>query len=333
MATRLFVLVCCLMFVLPAGAAEPLTFTSQYGPGKPQTLFWERFVSQIEAARPGEFDASIVIGGALGGEKEEAEAVRLGAITGTLSTAANLTTWVPLGAVLDLPFQFEDRAHIRRALSGELGEMLKAAYRDEGFHVPAFIVFGARHLIGDRAFEEPADISGVTMRVLQSDLHVALWRSLGANPTALAITEAYGALANGVVSAMDMTKSGYEALKLYEVAPVLSETAHIWAIGVVYFDAAFWDGLSPETQALFTKAAIGAAQYFDELAMDEQEAALARTAALGAQRVRVPGAPWRRALGDFARDYAATLDDPRAGAALAAIEAARALPEPKGSIQ
>ncbi len=312
-----------LLAVQPALAAERITVTSQYGPGKPQTLYWEHFAQELEAARPGAFEVTIVTGGAMGGEKEEAEAIRLGSITGSLSTIANLTTWVPLGAVLDLPFLFEDMGHIERTLAGPLGDTLKAAYREEGFVVPAFIVFGARHILSKKPITVPSDIKGLTMRSLQSDLHIALWRSLGANPTALPITEAYGALANGVVSAMDMTKSGFEALKLYEVAPILSETAHIWAIGVVYFNADFWDGLDEADRHAFEAAARSSAAYFNEIAAAEQAEALARTIEKGAKLQEVDQGPWREALGSFARDYAQGMDDPRATEALGDIEAAR----------
>ncbi|GAB5376080.1 MAG: TRAP transporter substrate-binding protein [Acuticoccus sp.] len=312
-----------LLLAEPAIAAERLTVTSQYGPGKPQTLFWEHFAEELEAARPGVYDVTIVTGGALGGEKDEAEAVRLGSITGTLSTVANLTTWVPLGAALDLPFVFADRDHIMRVLDGAFGDMLKEAYREEGFVVPAFIIFGARHVLSAEPIETPADLAGQTMRALPSDLHIALWRALGANPTALPITEVYGALANGVVEAMDLTKSGYEALKLYEVAPYLSETAHIWAIGVVYFNAAFWDELGAEDRALFARLSRNAAAYFNNLTEKEADAALARTVQMGAKSIAVDQAVWRAALGSFAEDYASGMTDPRAGEAIEAIEAAR----------
>ncbi|MEM8852111.1 MAG: TRAP transporter substrate-binding protein [Pseudomonadota bacterium] len=319
-------LIVALAFVCVVGSAaaqDRLTVTSQYGPSKPQTLFWERFKSIIEAERPGAYDITIVTSGALGGEKEEAEAMRLGAITGALSTVASLTTWVLAGTVLDLPFVFEDEEHIVRALDGPVGESLKEAYRSEGFEVPAFIIFGARHLIGQTPRTAPGTMEDVTMRVLQSDLHIALWRSLGANPTALPITEAYTALSNGVVDAMDMTMSGFEALRLYEVAPVLTETAHIWAVGVVYFDVNFWNGLSDEDKALFTRAARESAAYFNTLAAAEQEAAMARAEALGARRVSVESAPWRAATAPFVDAYVSALDDPLAQSAFQAIKNAR----------
>ncbi|MEM6848335.1 MAG: TRAP transporter substrate-binding protein [Pseudomonadota bacterium] len=302
---------------------ETITVTSQYGPGRPQTVFWEVFRDRIGEALPGRFNVRIVTGGALGGEKEEAQAIRLGSIDGALSTVANLTTWVPEGAALDLPFIFDGPEHILAALDGPAGERLIAAYGDEQFIVPAFIIFGARHVIGDAPFETPADLEGVTVRSLQADLHVAFWRALGANPTTLAITEAYGALSNGVVDAMDMTMSGYDALKLFEAAPVLSETAHIWAIGVVYFSAEFWSGLTAAEQDAVASAANEAAVEFNRLAADEQASAMARTTEKGATRVSVNPDPWRAALSPFVNDYVSQRDDARLRDVVDAIKAAR----------
>ena len=305
-------------------AQETLTFSSQYGPDKPQSLVWERFGEILERERPGAYSVKIVTNGALGGEKEVARSIRLGAITGALSTVANLTTWVPDGAVLDLPFVFDGRAHVKRVLDGPLGARLGEAYRKEGFEVPAFIVFGARHLVGDRPLTRPDDMEGVTMRVLESDLHVALWRTLGANPTAIPITQAYSALSSGVVDAMDMTKSGFDALKLYEVAPVLSETAHIWAVGVIYFDSTFWQGLDDGERALFARAAREAAAHFDALAAAEQETAMARALDRGARQVTVDRAVWRDAVAGFVERAVAEMDGRGTAEALETIRAERA---------
>ena len=87
-------------------------------------------------------------------------------------------------------------------------------------------------------------VTGKTMRVLQNPLHTDLWRSLNANPTPVPITAAYNALKTRVVDYMDMTMSGYEALKLYEVVPYFSRTAHIYALGAMYLNLGYWNALS-----------------------------------------------------------------------------------------
>lgn len=312
-----------LLVALPAAAQQRVTVSSQLPADKPQSLFWVRFAEIVAAERPDAYAFNIVTSGALGGEKEEAEGVRLGAIAGALSTAANLTTWVPGGTVLDLPFLFTGRDHIARALSGPLGDDLLARYRAAGFEAPAFVVFGARDLISDRPLETPADLAGLTIRSLQSDLHLAFWRFLGASPTALPITEAYTALANGVVDAMDFTKSGYEGLRIDEVAPVVTETEHMWAIGVVYFDPNFWAALPAADRALFARAARQSAAYFDALTREDNAAAMARTVARGATLVPADQERWSEATAPFVDAYVAGLADPDVARMVELVRAAR----------
>lgn len=294
--------------LLPAGPAlaqaKPLTVSVIYGPEKPQSMVWFRFAQLIEERLPGQFEINVVTNGALGGEKETTEGIRLGSIHGALSTLANLTTWVPEGALFDMPFVFRDADHIRAVMAGPIGDEFKAKYEEQGFKVLGYIIYGARHVISRDPIEAPADVDGKKMRVLQSQLHIDLWRSLGANPTPVPITEAYNALETGVVDYMDMTKSGYEALKLFEVVPNFTETGHIWALGVMYLGKAYWDALTEEQQAVFQRTADQVIPFFNELAAYEQSLALGRTVEQGVNVIRPDKGPWQEAMASFWQSYA-----------------------------
>jgi len=290
------------MSVFAVGAAQaegkPFTLSVIYGPQKPQALIWKKFSELVNQEIPGQFDFKIVTDGALGGEKETSEGIRLGSIQGALSTVANLTTWVPEGALFDMPFMFRDAAHIEKVMSGPIGDDFKKLYADQGFKVFGFIIYGARHVISKDAILTPADINGKKMRVLQSPLHIELWKSLGANPTPVPITEAYNALETGVVDYMDMTMSGYHALKQF------TRTSHIWSLGVMYMNQSYWDGMTAEQQAAFEKAAAEAIPYFNGLAAAEQEASLAKAVEGGAKVHDVDGAVWQKAMEPFWQSYA-----------------------------
>jgi tripartite ATP-independent transporter DctP family solute receptor len=294
-----------LAIAAPAFAAgKPVTVAVIYGPDKPQAKLWYRFRDIVAEKLPGAFDFRIVTGGALGGEKETAEGVRLGSINAAESTLANLTTWVPDGAVFDMPFMFRDAGHIDRVMAGPVGDEFRRKYEDEGFVVLGWITYGARHVISREPIRSPDDVKGRKMRVLQSALHVELWRSLGANPTAVPITEAYNALETGVVDYMDMTKSGYQALKLYEVVPNFTETSHIWALGTIYVGRDWFNGLSTDEQAVFRDAGREAATYFNQLAADEQAVSLQATIEKGAKTHEPDAAAWRAAMAPFWESYA-----------------------------
>jgi len=287
-----------------AEAQRRITVTSLYSQDKPQTQVWVKFRELLEERLPGQFDMRIVTDGAMGGEKEEAEGILLGSINGSLSTIANLTTWVPEGALFDMPFMFRDQAHIDKVLSGPIGDEMKALYYAQGFTVLDFITYGARQVLTKQPMSSPEQVRGKTKRVLPAQLHIDLWSSLGANPTAVPITEAYSALETGVVDMMDMTKSGYHALKLFEVAPYITETNHIYALGVLYFGNNFFDSLTDEQKAVFREIAPIAAAHFNTLAESEQGASLKIAVDGGATVVEADIEAWQAAMAPFWEAYA-----------------------------
>ena len=288
-----------------AQARTALTVASLFGDDKPETQIWHRIRDLVEERLPGRFAFNIVGNAALGGEKEVAEAIRLGAVQASLSTVSALSGWVPQVQLLDLPFLFRDAAHVRATVSGEIGAELKHRLAAQGFVVADFINYGARHLLTREPVTRPEELRGKRIRVIQSPLHTRLWSAFGAVPIGVPIPETYNALQSGVANAMDLTKSAYAGFRLYEVVPCLTETGHIWASGVVCFAAAFWNGLDDEAKAALGQAAGEGAAHFDELIVADEERSIAVAAAHGG-RVFQPEMreAWEEGARDVWRDFA-----------------------------
>jgi TRAP-type transport system periplasmic protein len=230
-----------------------------------------------------------------------------------LATAASLSAWSPLAEVLDLPFAFRDHAHLARVLQGELGREIAASLEAAGFVAPAFVDYGPRNLLARAALPVPEAMAGRRVRVIDSALHRRLWQGLGAVPAAIPIPEAYNALSTGVVDTMDLTVPASVGFKLYEVAPVTTETRHIRASGAVLFAASFWAGLDAAERALFADAAREGSALFDRLIAEEETRARAEAIAGGGRFVpaqalerweaagRVAWGPTAEAAGGLAR--------------------------------
>ncbi len=274
-----------------ASAAQTLTVASLFGDAKPETRIWFKIRDLVEEKLPGQFNFNIVQNAALGGEKEVAEGIRLGSVQASLSTVSALSGWVPETQILDLPFLFRDAAHLKTVVDGSVGADLKEKLGAQNFVVADFINYGARHLLAKEPITRPDQLKGKRIRVIQSPLHTELWSSFGANPTAIPIPETYNALATGVVDAMDLTKSAYAGFKLYEVVPYLTETAHIWAAGVVYFSTPFWGSLSDEQKAVFQSAASEGAAYFNQLIVEDEIASMKTAADAGGHVVQPEDRP------------------------------------------
>lgn len=268
-------------------ASRTLTVASLLGEDKAETLIWKRIAETVAQRLPGRFDFRVVANAALGGEKEVAEGIRLGSIQASLFTVSALTNWVPEAQILDLPFLFRDRAHVKRAVKGPVGGDLARRFAAEGFQSLGYVNYGARHLLAKEPVTTPDAVKGKKIRVIQSPLHVELWKAYGALPTPLPIPETYNALKSGVVDMMDLTRSAYVGFRLYEVVPVLVETAHIWASGVAVIAAPFWATLTPEEKEVLRNAIAAATSYFDELILADEAAAAEVAAKAGGRSVPV----------------------------------------------
>jgi len=291
--------------IVAAQRVKTLTITSILGPESPQARVWLKMQEEVDRhLGANRIRFNVVTGGVMGGERQEAEGIRVGTIQGSLSTLANLTAWVSDGALFDMPFMFRDEAHIGRVMGGPIGRDLSGKYLQQGFRVLGYINYGSRNLISKSAVERPDDVRGKRMRVIPSPLHIELWRSLGANPTQTAITEAYNALQTGVVDMMDFTKSGYAQLKLYEVAPFFTLTNHIWALGVMYFSETFWRTLSAQEQQAIQQAADVSIPHFNALANEDHDRALAEARRANARIIEPDPQPWRAAMRPFWESFA-----------------------------
>ena len=266
-----------------AQAKTSITVASLFGDDKPETKIWLKIRDLVEAKLPGQFRFNIVKDSALGGEKEVAEGIRLGSVQASLSTVSALSGWVPEVQILDLPFLFRDAQHVLKAVQGDTGNDLKDKLKAQNFIATGFINYGARHLLTKEAVTKPEQLKGKRIRVIQSPLHTKLWGNFGATPVGIPITETYNALETGVADAMDLTKSAYASFKLYEVVPFVTETSHIWASGVVYFSAPFWNSLNAEQQQVLQEASVEATSYFNQLIVDDESAAIAKAKEHGAQ--------------------------------------------------
>lgn len=257
-----------------AQAATSLVVASLLGPDKPETLVWDHVRDLVEKDLPGEFAFNVVTNAALGGEKEVTEGLRLGSIQASLSTLSNLSAWVPESQVFDLPFLFRDEAHQHAALAGEHGDALRTQLAAQKLIAPAYIHYGARHLLAKEPLTRPEQMRERRIRVIQSPLHAQLWEAFGALPIALPITETYNALATGHIAAMDLTMSAYAGFKLYEVVPQVSETGHIHAAGAVLFSKTFWSSLSTRQAEVLEAASIEGARHFNELMRADEDASV-----------------------------------------------------------
>lgn len=257
-----------------AGTAFATEFrSSDVHPDDYPTVMAVKKMSELIAERTGGKHTIKVFGqSALGSEKDTVEQVKLGALDLVRVNVAAFNNIVPETIVPALPFLFNSKEHMRKALDGEVGEKILAALEAQGFIGLAFYDSGSRSFYTtEKPIKNVADMKGLKLRVQQSDLWVTLVESLGANPTPLPYAEVYTALKTGIVDGAENNWPSYESSKHFEVAKNYSLTEHSMSPELLVFSKVVWDTLSPEDQAVIRQAAKDSVPYMREL-WDAREA-------------------------------------------------------------
>jgi tripartite ATP-independent transporter DctP family solute receptor len=222
------------------------------------TLEFEKYV---EEQSEGRVDVQIFPNGQMGGDEQMTEAVALGTLHMTMPATAALTMYDTKFGIGDMPFLFKNEQAAFNAMDGELGakmdELLPAELYNFGYNFN-----GVRNISNNvRPINEPADLIGIKMRVMQSPVYIDLFETLGANPTPISFGEVYTALQQGTVDGQENAASLTYASKFHEVQKYYSLTGHTYSFLPVLINKKFYQGLPEDIQKIL---ADGARQYLIE---------------------------------------------------------------------
>ena len=150
--------------------------------------------------------------------------------------------------LFDLPFLFSDVHAVDRFQASETGEAMLDSMQRRGLQGLAYWHNGMKQMSASKPLIKPEDAAGLKFRVQQSDVLVAQFRQLDANPQKMAFKEVYGALQTKVVDGQENTWSNIYGRKFFEVQDGVTETNHGIIDYLVVTSTEFWDGLKPEVR-------------------------------------------------------------------------------------
>ncbi|MDQ2820333.1 MAG: TRAP transporter substrate-binding protein [Pseudomonadota bacterium] len=235
-----------------------------------------RFKELAEKATGGRVRIDVYPNSALYKDKEELEALQLGAVQ---MLAPSLAKFGPLGVkefeVFDLPFLFNDKVALARVTQGPAGKMMLDKLEAKGIKGLAFWDNGFKQMTANKPLHVPADFKGMKMRIQSSKVLDAQFRAVGANPQVMAFSEVYQALQTGVVDGTENTASNIFTQKMHEVQKHLTVSDHGYLGYAVIVNKKFWDALPPDIRRQLDNAMVSATRYANTIAQVENDAAMA----------------------------------------------------------
>ena len=297
-------LACALAAVqLPALADAPIIikFSHVVARDTPKGKAADKFRELAEAATKGRVKVEVYPNSTLYKDKEELEALQLGAVQ---MLAPSLAKFGPLGVkefeLFDLPFIFPDKAALDRVTDGPIGRDLLKKLEAKGILGLAYWDNGFKMMSSNRPMHVPADMKGLKMRIQASKVLDEEMRALGANPQVMAFSEVYQALQTGVVDGTENPPSNLYTQKMHEVQKHLTATNHGYIGYAVIVNKKFWDKLPADIRAQLEGAMKEATVYADKIAQEENDKALEAVRKSGKTTIYVPTdaekAEWRKAL-------------------------------------
>ena len=262
---------------LPAFAQDKITikFSHVVAPDTPKGRGAEKFKELAEQYTNGRVTVEIYPNSQLYKDKEELEALQMGAVQ---MLAPSLAKFGPLGVgdfeVFDLPYIFPDTAGLRRVTEGEAGKALLAKLEPKGIRGLAYWDNGFKIMTANSPMLMPDDFLGLKMRIQSSKVLEAQFQALGAVPQVMAFSEVYQAMQTGVVDGSENTPSNIYTQRVNEVQKHATVSNHGYIGYAVIVNKKFWDGLPEDVRAELDRAMAEATVFANGIAEQDNADAL-----------------------------------------------------------
>ncbi|QRE73440.1 TRAP transporter substrate-binding protein [Methylobacterium aquaticum] len=258
-----------------AQAPIVIKFSHVVAPDTPKGRGADKFKELAEKYTNGKVKVEVYPNSQLFKDKEEVEALQLGAVQ---MLAPSLAKFGPLGAkefeVFDLPYILPDKAALRRVTDGALGKRLFDKLQSKGITGLAYWDNGFKVMSANKPLRMPADFRGLKMRIQSSKVLEAQFRALGAIPQVMAFSEVYQGMQTGVVDGSENTPSNMFTQKHHEVQKYITLSDHGYIGYAVITNKKFWDGLPAEIRTELDKAMTEATTYANQVADKDNADAL-----------------------------------------------------------
>jgi C4-dicarboxylate-binding protein DctP len=309
--------VAALVLAGPASAQSPIVikFSHVVASNTPKGAATEKFKELAEKYTNGKVKVEIYPNSTLYKDKEELEALQLGAVQ---MLAPSNSKFGPIGVrefeVFDLPYILPDLATLRKVTDGPLGTKLLKLLEPKGMTGLAYWDNGFKEMTANKKLVTPDDYKSLKFRIQSSKVLEAQFRSLGSIPQVMAFGEVYQALQTGVVDGQENTWSNIYTQKMHEVQKYATITNHGYIGYVVVTNKKFWDGLPADIRSALEKAMKEATAFGNGQSAKENEDALEQIKKAGKTEIvsltPAQDAAMRKAMDPVYKDVAGRVGQP-----------------------
>jgi TRAP-type transport system periplasmic protein len=288
--------------------AQELAMGNVNPPRHGTSLAAQQFIDKLAELSGGKIKVTHHHSGALGGEREVAQQIQLGAVDFGPVTTAPLSTLVPELSVFQLPYIFRDYEHVFKALDGSdvLQKYYEAVLDKRGIKLVGFIAAGYRGIYGHHPINSIADVKGRKIRVQEDKILVATFKALGMISTPIAFPEVATALQTKVIDFAEGGINTFYHNKFYDIVKHVADVRHTHqAVGLIMSKSS-WQKQDASGQKAIMDAWAHARQFNRAFILDEDKTIQDQVRGKGVAITKPDAAPFRQATQGVYQEFYAT---------------------------
>ena len=268
----------------------------------------QQFIDKLAELSGGKIKVAHHHSGALGGEREVAQQVQLGAVDIAPVTTAPLSTAIPEMSVFQLPYIFRDYDHFFKALDSTdtLNKYYEGVLDKKGLKLIGFFAAGYRGIYGHSAINGLADIKGKKVRVQEDRILVATFKALGMISTPIAFPEVATALQTKVIDFAEGGVNTFYHNKFYDIVKYVADVRHTHQAVALIMSKASWAKLDPAGQKAVMDAWVYARDFNRKFIRDEDKEIQGLVMAKGVTITKPDAAPFLKATEGVYNEFYAT---------------------------
>ncbi|HZL30059.1 MAG TPA: TRAP transporter substrate-binding protein [Pseudolabrys sp.] len=186
-------------------------------------------------------------------------------------SSSYLTDRVPELGFVDLPFLFSSNDQARAAMDGELGRhLVERTEARVGYKILGWFENGFRHISNRlRPIHLPADMKGMKIRVLPSEIQRRTFELLGAQAMRMDLTEAIKMIVEGTLDAQENPLANTVTYGVHKFHKYHTLTSHFYISRPIFLHRASYEAWPRDIQRTMQKAVTEAVAFQRGLAIEE----------------------------------------------------------------
>ena len=219
------------------------------------------FANQVKEKTDGAIDIQIIPNGTLGSEADMISQIQAGALDMAKVSASTLGNFSEKYNAFSVPYVFDDQDHYYKYMDSDSAQAVFESTDDQGFRGLTWLDSGARSFYTKSvAIREPADLKGLKIRTMDSQMAIDMMNCLGGSATVMGYSDIYTGMQQGVI---DGAENNVTALRDHgDVTKYYCFDEHTRIPDMVIISSNIWNQFSADQQSIVTECAKAATEEY-----------------------------------------------------------------------